>query len=138
MTVKMWNIMKEEVVILGSLDITSLLKAQRALQEALKIANSELERDGAIQRFEFTYELIWKTLKRILSFKGVNVNSPRDVFREAAKQGFVDDPKVWFEFIKKRNLTTHIYDQEIAEEIFECLPQFEKELAKVIERIIRL
>lgn len=99
--------MEKDVIILGNLVITPLIKAQKTFEQALKQANSELERDGAIQRFGYTYELVWKTLKRILSFKGVDVNSPRDVFREAAKQKLIDDPMIWFTFIKQRNLTTH-------------------------------
>ena len=127
--------MSEEVIILDKLNITSLIKAQKTFSKALKEAKTELERDGVIHRFEFTYELVWKTLKRILSFKGVNINNPRDVFRETAKAGLIDDPKIWFEFIKKRSLTTSTYYEEYAEDIFECLPEFERESIKVIERI---
>ncbi len=130
--------MSEEVIILGKIIITPLLKAQKTLEEALKEAESDLERDGAIQRFEYTYELIWKVLKKILSFKGVDVNSPRDVFRESAKQGIIEDPKIWFEFVKKRNLTVHTYNEDDAEEIFECLPCFRDELSKVVEKIKKL
>lgn len=130
--------MSEEVIILGKIIITPLLKAQKTLEEALIEAKSDLERDGAIQRFEYTYELIWKVLKKILSFKGIDVNSPRDVFREAAKQDIIEDPKIWFEFIKKRNLTVHTYNEDDAEEIFGCLPSFRDELAKVIEKIKKL
>ncbi len=130
--------MTQEVIILDKLNITSLLKAQKAFSSALKEVKTELERDGAIQRFEFTYELAWKTLKRILSFKGIDINNPRDVFRESAKAGLIDDPKVWFEFIKKRNLTTHTYNEECAEDIYKCLPDFEKELLIVIDRIKKL
>jgi len=104
--------MEKETLILGNINITPLLKAQKAFQIAVKEAKTELEQDGAIQRFEFTFELTWKTLKRILSFKGITANSPRDVFRESAKQNFIEDPTVWFEFIKKRNLSSHTYDQE--------------------------
>lgn len=130
--------MNDQVIILDKIIITPLLRAQKTLESALQEAESDLERDGAIQRFEYTYELIWKILKKILSFKGVNVNSPRDVFREAAKQGLIEDPKIWFEFIKKRNLTVHTYNEDDAEEIFECLPKFRDELSKVIEKIKKL
>lgn len=130
--------MDDEVIILGELNITPLLRAQKTFEEALKTAHSDLERDGAIQRFEYTYELAWKTLKRILHFKGIDVNNPRDIFREAARQKLIDDPKIWFTFIKQRNLTSHTYNQDCAEEIFDNLPKFEKELAKIIETIKRL
>jgi len=126
--------MEKETIVLGDINITPLLKAQKAFQKAVAQAETELEQDGAIQRFEFTFELTWKTLKRILSFKGISVNSPRDVFRESAKQGFIEDVSIWFKFIKKRNLSSHTYDQEQANEIFSCLPKFEEELCKVIEK----
>ena len=97
----------DKKIIMGGIDITSLLKAQQAFKKALLEAKTELERDGVIQRFEFTFELFWKALKRILSFKGIDANSPREVFRQAAKQGLIEDPKVWFEFIKHRNINFH-------------------------------
>ena len=128
--------MVEDITIFnGKLVITPLIKAQRALNEAIKEADTKLERDGAIQRFEFTYELLWKTLKKILSFKGININNPRDVFRAAAKEGLIEDPKFWFEAIKKRNMTTHIYNEQYADEVFDFLPQLVEHLALVIDKI---
>jgi nucleotidyltransferase substrate binding protein (TIGR01987 family) len=127
--------MNKDIVIMGNIVITPLIKSHVALKKALVEAKSELERDGAIQRFEFTFELLWKTLKKVLSFKGINVNSPRDVFREAAKQGLIDDPVVWFEFIKHRNITSHTYDESYAIDLFKYLPKFEQELTKVIDKI---
>ena len=123
---------------MGGIDIASLLKAYKSFESALKQINSELERDGAIQRFEFTFELAWKTLKRILAFKGLDINNPRDVFREAAKQRLIDNIEGWFEFIKKRNLTVHTYNEEYAIEIFESLPKFKTEVQKLIETITKL
>ena len=132
--------MKEEIIILENINITPLIKATKQFKKGLDRVDieNELERDGVIQRFEFTFELVWKTLKKILAFKGVDVNSPRDAFREAAKQQLIEDPLIWFEFIKKRNLTTHMYNQNYADEIFQSLPLFKTELDKVIENIKRL
>jgi len=131
--------MKEDITILnGKIIISPLLKAQTTFDMAVNKAKTKLEQDGAIQRFEYTYELLWKTLKKILAFKGININNPRDVFRESAKEKFIEDPKFWFEVIKKRNLTTHIYNEKFAEEIFEFLPKFQVELSKVINIIKRL
>ena len=127
--------MEKDIIIFGDINITSLIKATNQFKKGLDKAESALEKDGVIQRFEFTFELIWKTLKRILAFKGININSPREVFREAAKQKIIEDPLVWFEFIKKRNLTVHTYNEECADEIFESLPEFKKELDKVLEKI---
>jgi len=130
--------MPDETIILGKINITSLIKAHTTFKKGLLAAETELERDGAIQRFEFTYELAWKTMKRILAFKGLDVTSPRDVFREAAKQKLIDNPSAWFEFIKKRNLTVHTYNQDCADEIFESLPLFEKEVDKFVNNIKKL
>jgi nucleotidyltransferase substrate binding protein (TIGR01987 family) len=110
-----------------------LLKAAKVFSEGFASASSELERDGVIQRFEFTYELAWKTLKRVLALKGIEANNPRDVFREAARQKLLDDPVVWFDFLEKRNLTVHTYNRVSAEEIYESLPAFEREIKKLVE-----
>ncbi|KKP95068.1 MAG: Nucleotidyltransferase substrate binding protein, HI0074 family [candidate division TM6 bacterium GW2011_GWE2_36_25] len=131
--------MTDEITILnGKINIAPLIKAQRAFDEAVAKAQTQLERDGAIQRFEFTYELLWKMLKKVLAFKGLNINNPRDVFREAAKEHLIEDPKIWFEVIKKRNMTTHIYSEMYAKEIFEFLPHFQKQLSKIIDQIKNL
>lgn len=118
--------------ILGEIDIDSLLKAQVFLDFALKEAESELEKAGAIQAFEMAYELAWKTMKRVLAFRGIEVASPREVFRLAAQEKWIVDPEVWFEFIVKRNLTVHIYNRKVAEEIFRFLPHFSNELNKLV------
>lgn len=111
-------------MILGELDIAPLLKAQKMFADALVEAKSPLEKTGAIQRFEFCYELAWKTMRRILIKKGLEANNPRDVFRLAAANGLIDSPELWFESIRKRNL----YDEDLAEAIFDWLPEFKKYL----------
>lgn len=68
----------------------------------------------------------------------MDINNPRDVFRIAAKHGLIEDPVIWFEFIRKRNLTTQMYDQEIVEDIYEDLSKFKEELTKVIDKIMKL
>lgn len=126
------------LVLNNEINITPLLKAYKTLQQALASTKTGLERDGAIQRFEYTFELVWKTLRRLLLAKGLEVNNPRDVFRDAARQGWLQDPTIWFEFLKKRNLTVYTYNQECAEEIFAILAQFNKEVSTVIEAIKKL
>jgi nucleotidyltransferase substrate binding protein (TIGR01987 family) len=130
--------MGEKTIFDDKLSITPLISATHALREALKSAQTQLERDGAIQRFEFTYELLWKTLKKILAFKGIDVNNLRDTFCEAAKNKLIEHPKFWFTVIRKRNLSTHIYNQEMADEIFEFLPEFERELSNILIAIEKL
>ncbi len=76
-------------IIEGNIDISPLLMAYDQFHEALKIAKSDLEKAGVIQYFEFTYELAWKSLKRILVFRGKDLNSPRPIFREAALENLI-------------------------------------------------
>lgn len=131
-------VMQEEKIILGKLIITPLLLARASFEDALKRVTDDLDRDGAIQRFEFCLELAWKTMKRILNFKGSNVSFPKDVFREAARANLIDKPDLWFEFIEKRNKTSHIYNELVANEVFAVLPRFSMELTKFIEHIEKL
>lgn len=124
--------MEKEFIILKNIDIAPLMSAHQALAKGLAEAHSDLEKDGVIQRFKFTYELSWKMLKKVLAFKGLEVSNPRDVFREAARQKLIDDPAVWFDFIRKRNLTSHVYNRDCAQDIFESLALFEQEVDKLI------
>jgi len=66
--------------ILGSLDITALLNAKKRLDNAIIVAQSPLEKTGAIKCFEYCYELSWKLMRKILLKKGIETGSPRDKF----------------------------------------------------------
>ena len=116
-------------------NITPLLKGQEAFDQALVSAKNQLEQDGTIRRFKLIYELLWKTLKKIFTFKGISLNNPRDVFRQAYQDGLIGNIEFWFEVIKKRNLTSHVYSEQYATEIFNFLPKFQKELSKTINKI---
>ena len=122
-------------IILGCIDITPLLEAKKTLDFGIANAKSDLEKAGAIQAFEYTYELCWKTMKRILSNQNIETSIPKDIFRTAAQFNLIEDAEAWFTFIKKRNETVHTYNKETAEEIFMFLPSFQKEVEKFIKKI---
>src|SRR3954471_1620504 len=98
------------------IDIQSLIRMKDLLQKSLvkleKEKLDELGQMGVIQAFEVSYELVWKTLKKILNQQGVVVRSPRETFRLAAQFGYLDNPQVWLAFGQERNLTTHAYREE--------------------------
>ncbi|SES87303.1 nucleotidyltransferase substrate binding protein [Anaerobranca gottschalkii] len=71
-----------------------------------------LEKEGLIQRFEYTFELAWKTLKDYLEINGVNANFPREVIKEAFRYNIIEDGEVWMDMLEKRNLLANTYDQE--------------------------
>ncbi len=125
-------------LILGEIDITPLLEAKKTLDFGIANAKSDLEKAGAIQAFEYTYELCWKTMKRIFANQNIETSITKDIFRTAAQFNLIEDAEIWFEFIKKRNETTHTYNKKTAEEIFSFLPTFQKEVEKFINKILTL
>lgn len=81
---------------------------------------SETMRDGVIQRFEFTTELAWKACREYLLDMGyAEVNGPKPVMREAFAHGIITDDAVWIDILNDRNLTSHVYKEQTAAEIFE-------------------
>lgn len=77
-------------------------------------------RDGTIQRFEFCTELAWKTMREYLLDQGyTNINSPKAVIKQAFAFGMLPDEQAWLKLIDDRNLTSHVYDEATAKEIFE-------------------
>lgn len=78
----------------------------------------ELLKEGLIQRFEYTHELAWKVMKDYEEYQGYNnIRGSRDAIRLALQIGIIED-KEWIETIEDRNLTSHNYDEEVAEDVF--------------------
>ena len=98
---------------------------------------SDVVRDGLIQRFEFTYELSWKTTKEYLKEIGiVDVNSPKAVIKEAYVQKLIGNEKNWLLMMNDRNMTSHVYREEIAEAIAERITNcYVKELELLLEKL---
>jgi nucleotidyltransferase substrate binding protein (TIGR01987 family) len=80
---------------------------------------SQMEKEGAIQRFEFAFELAWKTLKDYLEEIGIVVKpaAPRQVIKEAFTAGILDDAQVWIDMMLHRNLLSHKYDSKVFDEV---------------------
>ena len=81
--------------------------------------SDSLYRDGLIQRFEFTVELAWKSLKEYLEDQGsvLAVAAPRAVLKDAYAAGVIMDAEIWDEIIRSRNVTSHVYDEQTAIEV---------------------
>jgi len=104
--------------------IDKFQRALKRLREAVERAEDELDRDGVIQRFEFTFELLWKTLKTILNYQGIECYSPRDCIKKAFHHGIIDDDEIFLDMLEDRNLSSRAYDGETAKEIFERIKKF--------------
>lgn len=83
---------------------------------------SELEEQGLIKAFEYTYELGWNTLKDYLEYQGIgNIIGSRDTIREAFKAEIIDNGEQWMQMLQSRNLTSHSYNEKTADEIVEAV-----------------
>jgi nucleotidyltransferase substrate binding protein (TIGR01987 family) len=93
--------------------------------------------DIVVKRFEFTYEMAWKALKRNLSFLGVEAKSPRMVFKEAFLQNLIEDEEVWLSMIEQRNLSSHIYDEFEIREILDKTESYKQAFLKLKESLVK-
>lgn len=106
--------MKEEI----SLSLSKFSDALKSLKEGANQAVDELDKDGVIQRFEFTVELLWKMLKIYLENEGIICKTPRECLKSAFKIGLIKDDEDFLDMLADRNRTSHIYNKEDSEEIF--------------------
>jgi len=99
--------------------LNKLETAFTRLEQAAGRAIDDLDRDGVIQRFEFTFELLWKTAKIFLEYEGFRCVSPRSCIKEGVRREILLEGEVLLDMLEDRNKTTHIYDEHTAKEIFE-------------------
>jgi len=103
-------------------------KALQRFKEIMVVKEpNSIERDAAIQRFEFTFEAIWKTAKNFLyDFEGLDVGSPKGVIRACREVGVFNDEQaiLALEMVNDRNLTVHTYNEELAIDIYSRLKDY--------------
>lgn len=115
--------------------VFSLLRS--ALEEKELDAFSELEQEGIIQRFEYTFELAWKTLKDYLYYNGVELReaTPRKVIKECASLNIFAEaginPEIYLDMLLSRNALSHMYDFE---EFRKVLIKIKKHYAAELEK----
>ncbi len=112
-----------------------LTKAFARLREALDLPATQINRDATIQRFEFTFELAWKLLKTVAEEEGLMVNSPKEAIRTAAQLGLLTEVEEWFDFLEARNLSTHLYNEEAANNVYEIVKKFAPETERLMTKI---
>jgi nucleotidyltransferase substrate binding protein (TIGR01987 family) len=108
----------------------ALKQLRYAVTEVLSPSN--LEKEGTIQRFEFTHELAWKVMKDYLEYEGITgITGSRSATREAFNKGLITDGQLWMDMIESRNKTVHTYLNDILEGEYRLIvnsyyPLFEK------------
>ncbi|OGT16764.1 MAG: nucleotidyltransferase [Gammaproteobacteria bacterium RIFCSPLOWO2_02_FULL_38_11] len=102
-------------------------KAFLLLNEPLKQKNpdklSDLEKEGVIQRFEYTFELAWKTLKDYMEHGGIKISpiTPREVIKQAFAANIISDGQTWINMAEDRNMSSHLYEKKKFEKIFKAI-----------------
>ena len=118
--------------------LQTLIDANHSFKNALiPPPANDRERDGAIQRFEYTVELSWRLIRKILLAQGrADVSaSPKPLVRAAASEGWIEDASAWLQFIEARNLTSHSYKNAIANQVFESAKQFPPYVDALISKL---
>ena len=77
----------------------------------------EVYRDSIIKKYETLEDLTWKLLSKIFKASGLEINNPRGCYKQAFKEGLINDIEIWNDILLSRNSTAHIYDEEDYEKI---------------------
>ena len=105
------------------------------LADALARPEDEFVRDAAIQRFEFGFELAWKSVQAVARLEGQDCPSPRTALSTAWRNGWIHDEAAWLEMLDDRNKTSHTYRDAMAREVFSRLPRHEPHLRQLLETL---
>ena len=115
-------------------------RAQVQLDNAVQLMRSRelsnLEQQGVIQAFEFTWELAWNLLKDYLNWQGESeITGARDAIRESYKRGLIDNGEIWMFMLQDRNRTSHTYNESTMREILAGIEnQYQPRLAELRAR----
>jgi nucleotidyltransferase substrate binding protein (TIGR01987 family) len=127
--------------------LTSLERAAASLRAAVnaRIPAEDalfktLHRDAVIQRFEYTFEIAWKMMKRHIEEEAgrsqtEDLFSKKDLFRRATEAGLISNPEAWFDYLLARNETSHVYDEAKAEEVFSKAVAFADEVERLLAKL---
>lgn len=118
------------------LQIEQVVKAVSTLSEAVKFEATPINKDGTIQRFEYTFELCWKAMQAATKESGIlDVNSPRESIRAAGQLSLIENVETWLDFLNARNQASHLYDQNTADSVYEMTKKFLPEAVKLTEKL---
>jgi nucleotidyltransferase substrate binding protein (TIGR01987 family) len=115
------------------------IKALKTLEEIVDEPYSTIVRDASIKRFEYSFDIFWKLIKDYLRVQeGIECASPKSGFREAFKVGVLSEEETVkvLEMTDDRNLSTHTYDEEAIEEIYQQVKNYWKLMDDICKRII--
>lgn len=130
--------MQSQIPERAKLSLEKLGDAVVRLEEAIATEPvNKLIIDGTIQRYEFTFEMFWKTFKRLLEFEGIETSTPRESIKEAFAINWIQSEVLWLDMIKSRNLSSHVYDEKIADNVYAKIKEYTPELRKTYDFLIK-
>ena len=128
-----------------TIDLSALEKVLTSLFEVIKVYNDDktnlITRDSMIQRFEYTYSLALKMIKRYFSngafiFENIDSMTFNEMIRQANKMDLLrSNLEKWDNYRQKRNLTSHTYDEKIAVEVVEIIEDFAQEVQYLLDKL---
>ena len=106
---------------------------EKAITQA---SRNDLERDGVIQRFEYTLELTRKTIKKVLIYQWIEAeHTPRQIIKTAQKANLLNNADIRFDFIDIRNTLSHVYNSTKTDELFEYIKDHHTVFRKLANRV---
>lgn len=116
--------------------VEQLRSAYARLEEVVNMEKTAIVRDSLIQRFEFTVELSWKTMKAYLEEKGMkDLYLPKEIIKSAFQARIVPNDPTWLDMIDTRNKTSHIYSEAMADSVYAEIPAYLPLFKKLIEAL---
>ena len=112
--------------------IVLLERALENLTDALREPYTDFMRDAIIKRFEYVFELSWKTIQIAVNFIGSRCNSPREAIRSAFQQNWTQDADPWFKALEARNNSSHTYNEDLAKEVYEIAKFFPPKVQELL------
>jgi len=107
-------------------------KAVLALEKALSLEKTDITRDASIQRFEFCVELAWKSSRKVM---GSATTAPKQVVREMAQNSLIKDVDFWLQAIDQRNLSSHTYNEALADQVYQFASDFLSKAQNLLEQL---
>lgn len=115
--------------------IQDLRKANQRLKEAVKARPTRMNKDATIQRFEFCFELTWKTIQAYIRDQGLDCKSPKNCLREAVRLELIKNIKKWFKLLDNRNLIAHTYNEKLADRIYKATKELPPEIDNLLKNL---
>jgi nucleotidyltransferase substrate binding protein (TIGR01987 family) len=118
--------------------IAAAYQTLKTLKDALALPFSEIVRDAAIQRYEYSFEALWKAAKLYLKEReGIEIGSPKGVIRACFKMGILDESstELALQMTDERNFSVHLYNETLAQELYNHLPLYADLMQKWLDAI---